>query len=300
MSAPGVALAGANIVVEEQLKTQLLDLERIVSADALAFYGPIYNGIESFVRDAIEARTPKRDRLIVVLETEGGSIEVTQRIADSMRHFYAGGVEFIVPEHAMSAGTVLALSGDSIYMDYFSVLGPIDPQVLNKEGRWVPALGYVHKYNELIQKATAKKLSPAEITFLCSRFDPAELYAYEQAKDLSVQLLKEWLVKYKFKNWKVTESRKMKVTAPMRTRRAAEIANALNDTKKWNSHARPLTMEVLRRDLNLKIEDFGANQELNRAIKCYYRLLRDYIHRLSSTWVIHTPVEYRALGGQHG
>ncbi len=37
-------------------------------------------------------------------------------------------VSFIVPSHAYSAGTVLVLSGDKIYMDYYSVLGPIDPQ----------------------------------------------------------------------------------------------------------------------------------------------------------------------------
>lgn len=200
----------------------------------------------------------------------------------------------------MSAGTVLALSGDSIYMDYFSVLGPIDPQILNKEGRWVPALGYVHKYNELVKKAARGSLTPAEVTFLCSRFDPGELYSYEQAKNLSVQLLKEWLVKHKFKHWTRTETRKKKVTAKMKEARAAEIANKLNDTKKWNSHSRPLTMEVLRRDINLKIDDFGANPKLNHAIKCYHRLLRDYILRRGSTWVIHTPKEYKALGGQNG
>lgn len=44
------------------------------------------------------------------------------------------------------------MSGDSIYMDYFSVLGPIDPQVQNKEGKWVAALGYLDKVNEYIEK----------------------------------------------------------------------------------------------------------------------------------------------------
>lgn len=34
----------------------------------------------------------------------------------------------------------------------FSVLGPIDPQVKNKEGNFVPALGYLDKVNELIEK----------------------------------------------------------------------------------------------------------------------------------------------------
>jgi ClpP class serine protease len=52
----------------------------------------------------------------------------------------------------MSAGTVLVMCGDNIYMDYFSVLGPIDPQVKrrSKGNVYVPALGYLEKYNELV------------------------------------------------------------------------------------------------------------------------------------------------------
>jgi hypothetical protein len=297
MSATPITVAGANHIVEQQLRQHLGELEAIFNADAVTFYGPIYYGIESLIRDAVEARKPKRPRLVVVLETEGGSIEVTQRIADIFRHFYTAGVDFLVPDHAMSAGTVLALSGDSIHMDYFSVLGPIDPQVQNKEGRWVPALGYVHKYNDLIKRA--KKLTAAEITFLVSRFDPGDLYAYEQARDLSEQLLKEWLVKYKFKNWERTETHKRKVTKQMKEKRAKEIAGKLNDTSKWNSHARPLTMEVLRRDINLKIDDFGANDNLNKVVKCYYRLLRDYIAKRASIWAIHTLDEYKPIGGHN-
>jgi len=52
-------------------------------------------------------------------------------------------VDFLIPSHAMSAGTILAMSGDAIHMDYYSVLGPIDPQVENQEGRLIPALGYL-------------------------------------------------------------------------------------------------------------------------------------------------------------
>ena len=50
-------------------------------------------------------------------------------------------MNFIVPEYAYSAGTIFCMSGDNIYMDYYSVLGPIDPTVQNKDGRWVAAFG---------------------------------------------------------------------------------------------------------------------------------------------------------------
>lgn len=122
--------------------------------------------------------------MIVILETEGGYIEVAQRIAETLRHHYKR-VEFVVPNFAMSAGTVLVMSGDAIHMDYFSILGPIDPQVDNVNGQQVPALGYLVQYDRLLKKAQQGTLNTAEITFLIEKFDPAELYRYEQARELS-------------------------------------------------------------------------------------------------------------------
>ncbi len=108
----------------------------------------------------------------------------------------------------MSAGTVLVMSGDSIYMDYSSALGPIDPQIQRAGGNaLVPALGYLEQYDRLIKKSANGTLTSAELAYLIDKFDPAELYYYEQARELSIALLKEWLVKYKFKNWTTTQTK---------------------------------------------------------------------------------------------
>ena len=82
------------------------------------------------------------------------------------------------------------MSGDNILMDYFSVLGPIDPQVQNKEGRLVAALGYLDKINELLLKSKNNEITQAEFIILRD-FDLAELRGYEQAKDLTIDLLKK-------------------------------------------------------------------------------------------------------------
>jgi Serine dehydrogenase proteinase len=267
-----------------------------MGGDALAFCGPIAHGIDDYIRDAIEANEERREKLIVILETDGGYIEIAERIANIFRRYYEA-VEFVVPNFAMSAGTVLVMSGDAIHMDYFSILGPIDPQTERPDGRFVPALGYLAKYADLIKKSQKGTLTTAELTFLISKFDPAELYYYEQAKELSDSLLKEWLVKYKFKNWKTTATRGKKVTRQMKIKRAQEIGDSLNNTKKWSSHARGISMQVLRNDLNLQIEDFGAKQELNKCVREYYKLLRDYMTKRAHRWVIHSHQNYVPLGG---
>ncbi len=245
------------------------------------------------IRESVEQISNRKPKLVVLLETSGGYIEVVQRIVTIFRHHYQT-VDFFVPNYAMSAGTVLAMSGDAIYMDYFSVLGPIDPQV-EHEGKTIPALGYIAKYNELIEKSRKGKLTTAEITYLIQKFDPAELYYYERAKELSNSLLKEWLVLYKFKNWDETRTRKVKVTVAMKKKRAGEIADMLNDTKRWNSHGRGISMAVLDKDVKVEVEDFGADKPMNDAITGYYRLLRDYMAKRGNRWVIHTRERYAGL-----
>jgi Serine dehydrogenase proteinase len=283
-------------IIERELDTHSTVVEERMKGDVLAFFGPILYGVEDHIRIAVEETKKKRRRLVVVLETFGGYIEVVQRIADTLRHHY-GQIDFVIPDYAMSAGTVLVMSGDAIHMDYFSVLGPIDPQVGRPDGKMIPALGYLEKYNELIAKSQSGTLTTAEMSFLISKFDPAELYQYERAKELSNSLLKEWLVRYKFKNWKVTRTHRRKVTKKMKIARAAEIADKLNDTKKWNSHGRGISMQVLRRDLNLEIEDLGQDEELSACIRGYYKLLRDYMAKRGHSWVVHTREQYRPIGG---
>ena len=282
-----------NSIIIEQLTERLKTLEERTKSDVVLICAPIRFGLDSFLRDAIEEIPNKKPKVTVILETGGGFIEVTQRMAETLRKHYQI-VDFIIPDFAYSAGTVLVMSGDSIFMDYFSVLGPIDPQ-LEQDGKMMPALGYLEQYNRLIQKSNKGTLSTAEMAILIQRFDPAELYMYEQARELSISLLKEWLVKYKFKNWKQTETRKAKVTNEMRVKRAQEIATKLNKIDKWNSHGRGISMGVLREDLKLIIEDFGQSSDLNGAIKDYHKLLRDFQSTVHHHSVIHTRHEFLPL-----
>ena len=119
---------------------------------------------------------------------------------------------------------------------------------------------------------------------------------YEQARELSISLLKEWLVKYKFKNWKTTQTRKLPVTKAMRVARAEEIAKALNKIAKWNSHGRGIPMAVLRKDLKLIIEDFGSDADLNASIKDYHKLLQNYLATVHHDHVVQTRNDFIALG----
>jgi len=285
----------ANDFIERQLDRCIREIERVLDADALSFSGPLVFGVDDVFRAAVEEKRGEssgRNKLAVILTTGGGFIEVVQRIVDTLRRHYSV-VDFVVPNYAYSAGTVLVMSGDAIRMDYYSRLGPIDPQVQSQTGRTtVPALGYLERYRDLIDKAAAGKITTAEMQVLMG-FDQGELYQYEQARELSIALLKEWLVKYKFKNWKITRTRKKKVTKQMKTARAAMIARNLNNTKKWHVHGYGISKDVLERDLNLQIDDFGQNADLSKCVRQYHDLLSDYMSKLRQSGVVHFADHYR-------
>lgn len=273
--------------LKEMISNALLELEDIANSDVLCYSGPIVDGNENVFLDIIEelADSPdKRDSLMVVLTTTGGSAMAVERYVNIIRKHYEK-VSFVVPDYAYSAGTIFCMSGDEIWMDYFSVLGPIDPQVKNKEGKFVPALGYLDKVNSLIDKARNGSLTNAEFLIL-KDFDLAELRAYEQAKELTVTLLKKWLVKYKFKNWDKHKNGNS-VTMAEKEKRAEEIADKLGDNNIWKSHARPICIEELE-NLKLKIEDYSDKETLRKVIRRYYNLSKDMINKYGLNIFIQT------------
>lgn len=270
--------------IQKLLLEKLLDIESQFQSDVLTYFGPILDGNENIVLDIIEdlATDPdKKEKLLVVLTTTGGSAIAVERYVNIIRKHY-NEVSFVIPDYAYSAGTIFCMSGDNIYMDYFSVLGPIDPQVQNKEGKWVAALGYLDKVNELIKKAQDNILTQAEFLIL-KDIDLAELRGYEQAKELTIDLLKKWLVKYKFKNWNKHQTNPDKlgidVTDKEKEERAEDIADKLGNNKIWKSHGRPINIETLEKELKLKIEDYSNEKQIREAIRSYYGLLSDYVQK---------------------
>jgi len=284
----------SNEIIEQLVKDRAKLLETKVDSDVISFLGPLLHGAERLIRGAVENIDNKRNGIYFFLETPGGYVEPVQRIADILRYHYDK-VHFVVPDHAMSSGTVLVMSGDAILMDYYSILGPIDPQVESKDGRLVSALGYLIQYDRLVTKAKSGEITTAEMAFMIEKFDPATLYRYEQERELSISLLREWLATYKFKNWHVTETRKIKVDDKMRRKRAEEIGQKLSDPERWHSHGIGITMKTLREEINLQIEDFGQDADLNNKIRQYFGLLWDYRGRRGHSFVVHTREQYTGI-----
>ena len=211
----------------------------------------------------------------IYLETPGGSGETAEEIVEFLRNNFDT-ISFVVSGEAKSAGTIIALSGDENLMTETGILGPIDAQV--KIGRSVvSAYDYVEWVDQKRKEAEEKgALNPFDATMI-AQITPGELsgvfHALEYAKDLVI----EWLTKYKFKKWDLTETRKLPVTEELKRKRAEEIAKELTDHSKWRLHGRSIKRYDLEQ-IGLKIskvEDDPNLSELVYRIQLICRLLFD-------------------------
>lgn len=267
----------SDTIAIQWLHAKLKEIEEHCNADALTIYGQIMPPIDRRVRLAVESLPRSRDSLVVIIDTPGGIVEVAERIVSTLRHYYQE-VKFLIPDSAMSAGTVLVMSGDAILMDHFSRLGPIDPQVYI-EGKPIATsvLSYLEQFERLVRRSEEGTLTSAELVLL-QKLDLADLRQYELAAELSVNLIREWLVHYKFKDWSTHSSTGQIVTSQEKTDRAEEIARALNDQERWGTHNRMINRDVLT-ELGLRIDDLEADRELSGLVKEYFWFFRDFALR---------------------
>lgn len=94
---------------------------------------------------------PGSNAIDVILVTPGGSGTQVAKFVDKLRCRF-NHISFILPDIAMSAGTILTMSGEEIIMTSNSYIGPIDPQVPNKDGMYVPAQSILTLIDDIKEK----------------------------------------------------------------------------------------------------------------------------------------------------
>lgn len=237
-------------------------------------------------------------RCDVILETTGGLAEVAENMVTLLRHQFEE-VGFIIPGQAMSAGTIMVMSGGEILMEPASSLGPIDAQIT-----WQGKVFSAHAFLEGLKKIQAeaekaKSLNRAYIPIL-QNISPGEIQACENAQAFSRRLVADWLRQYKFRQWRTHSTSGKRVTDDEKEARAGEIAEALCDHGRWLTHGRSIKMQDLR-EMGLRITDYSEKDQLCDAIRRYHVLLQ-MTFNTSIYKVFETPtsqiVRYLVIGQQ--
>jgi ATP-dependent protease ClpP protease subunit len=132
-------------------------------------------------------------RVILFLNSSGGSGLAAERIANVCRAYSGGDFQVIVPHMAKSAATVICFGASRILMSQTAELGPVDPQLKyiddGGQEQWISAAEYVRSYDKLMDKATSGQAQRLEtIVQQLARYDARHIEKLRSAQDLSANI----------------------------------------------------------------------------------------------------------------
>ena len=118
--------------IEGLISEQLEKFRKIKNNElCLPFFGMEIT--PTVVNDIFEDLLPKKEEckgcLNIIIDCSGGDLDAAYNLAMLFRKYGTEKLEFIIPRWAKSAATLLACSGDVIYMSPIAELGPLDPQI---------------------------------------------------------------------------------------------------------------------------------------------------------------------------
>lgn len=225
--------------------------------------------------EMISSIPPAIKEVDILLVTPGGSGQQVAKFVDRLRPRFDK-VTFILPNMAMSAGTIFSMSGDEIIMDSRAYIGPIDPQIPDKNGYFVPAQAILtlieeiqRQGDELIKKGENPQWTDLQIL---KQIEGKEIGNAINASKYSVELVENFLYKYKFKTWS-NHSDGRTVTDEEKKSRANEIANLLCDHGLWKTHSRGISREIAWDRCKLSIIHPETIAGLDRSIRRFWALM---------------------------
>ena len=200
--------------------------------------------------------------LDLIIHTPGGETAATESIVDYLRKMFDTNIRAVVPQLALSAGTMIACACKCILMGKHSSLGPIDPQY-----KGLPAHGVLEEFRQACDEC---KNDQAKIPLwqpIIAKYSPTLIGECQKAIAWSEEMVKEWLISG------------MLLGNPNASDKASNIIKALGDHALTKSHARHLSASKCD-EIKLEVEMLEDNQNLQDAILAVHYAC---IHTLSAT-----------------
>lgn len=239
-------------------KKYLEKLHRLTKRNVIAYYSGWLQNVRAIgaeINDAdmnaLMAVVNGLDRskgLDLILHTPGGSIAAAESLVHYLKLIFGNDIRAIVPQLAMSAGTMMACSCKEIILGKHSNLGPIDPQFSG-----ISCQAVIEEFQQAIKDVS---LNPASLpiwqSVIC-KYHPTFIGDCQKAMDWSYNVVREWLRDNMFCNEKNAE------------KMSEDIVRALSDHATQKTHERHINADDCIK-LGLKIIMMEENQKLQDAI----------------------------------
>ena len=185
--------------------------------------------------------------LDLILHTPGGNISSVESMVDYLRKMFGTNIRAVIPQLAMSAGTMLACSCQGIVMGKHSYIGPIDPQF-----NGFSAEGVKEEFKRAIEEV---KEDPGKLPIwreIIGKYHPTFIGDCEKAIEWSETIVTKWL-----------ETGMFKGDAQSSNIKATKIVSALSSHKGTLSHSRQIPsadcekfgLKIIRLEEDDKLQD---------------------------------------------
>jgi ClpP class serine protease len=201
--------------------------------------------------------------LDLILHTPGGGIAATQSIMGYLQRMFGSEIRALVPQIAMSAGTIMACCCKEILMsEKHSNLGPIDPHL-----NGFPAYGVIQEFKRAVREV---RTNPASIPIwqsIIGQYHPTYLSQCENAI--------KWSNRFVTRQLQTVMLRR----SPNARKKAQGIVKKLTDYTGNKTHDRHIEFDECR-SIGLHVSAIEADQKLQDLLLTVHHC---YMHSLMNT-----------------
>jgi hypothetical protein len=185
--------------------------------------------------------------LDLLLHTPGGDLAATDSLVNYLRKMFEDDIRAIIPQLALSAGTMIACACKEIVMGKQSSIGPIDPQF-----NGVSTHGVIEEFKRALREIEEHPSRIPIWQVIISKYHPTFIGDCEKAIEWSSEMVKGWIETGMAKHDKNPSER------------ADKIVMGLSDHAATKSHSRhidaieaeSLGLRIISLESELKEKDF--------------------------------------------
>jgi hypothetical protein len=278
--------SGRGDAIDVIRRKYLKSLSDITGRNTIAYYSGFMNNAsieETSISDADKngfmTVINKLDRgkgLDLLLHTPGGDLAATESLVEYLRSMFGNNIRAIIPQIAMSAGSMIACSCSSIVMGKQSSIGPIDPQM-----RGIPASGVIEEFKRAKDEIADDPKCIPLWQVIIGKYHPTFIGECEKAIEWSKEIVTKWL-----------KSNMLKDDANCDAI-ASDIVDYLSDHSEMKAHARHVGIDDCEK-IGLKIERLEMLNKANDFQDAVLSVHHSYMIMFSLSSVI------KAIENQNG
>lgn len=261
----------AHGTVDEIRRSYLSKLHTHTKRNIIAYYSgflskpDIASSINDEDKNGFMMAVHKLDRdkgLDLLLHTPGGDLAATESIVNYLHKMFGRDIRAVIPQMAMSGGTMIACSCKEILMGTHSSIGPIDPQL-----RGIPAIGVIEEFKRAHEEIRRDAAKIAVWKPILGKYMPTFLTQCENAIKWSEEFVGEQLEKVMFGG------------EPDNREKSRGVVEKLTDFSGNRAHNRHIHLDECEK-IGLRVHAIERDQELQDLVLTVHHC---YMHSLMNS-----------------